>query len=202
MKFLDTSRPAANFWSVSNLETHVETRVFFHERLQRALDAVGVEVSEETELYLLELLAAGGALAGPDQPLVQRLAEAMQAEQASEKLERFRATGDAALYTLGFFSDHLEKRGISREYYCGLGSRAYRAAGSLSSVHSTTFGELAGDFERLSHVLEEVREETVLRTPQDIVRLYDRWRKTGSSRLAERLRREGVFPTRGGGLVH
>ncbi|MCZ7687217.1 MAG: hypothetical protein M5U28_54170 [Sandaracinaceae bacterium] len=44
-----------------------------------------------------------------------------------------------------------------------------------------------------------------MRTPQDIVKLYDRWRRTRSPRLAERLRAEGVFPTGegpGGRILH
>jgi len=35
---------------------------------------------------------------------------------------------------------------------------------------------------------------TSLRTPQDIVRLYDRWRQGRSVAIAERLAAAGVFP--------
>lgn len=184
------------------IEAHEETRSFFHERLRSALRALGVEVSDHTELYLLELLTRGGALATPDQPLFERLAAALASSHPRERLQRFRDTGDAALYTCGFFAEHIEKRGMSQEYYCTLGARAYRAAGGLSPVHGDTFHELADGFRELAQVFDEVREETTLRTPQDIVRLYDRWRRTGSTRIADRLRREGVFPQKPGGSIH
>jgi hypothetical protein len=83
---------------------------------------------------------------------------------------------------------------MSPEYFATVGGRAYRAAGVLDPQHHVTFGELASGFLDFALVLEEVREETVLRTPQDIVKLYDRWRRTRSPKLAARLHAAGVFP--------
>jgi hypothetical protein len=107
----------------------------------------------------------------------------------------------------GFFGDHLRRRGISRDYVVGLGERAYGEAGDLcgrawrSSDGSLrqVYPELAGRFDVFARVLDEVRETTALRTPQDIVRLYERWRRTKSPTLARRLKEEGVFPQDGGG---
>ena len=59
------------------------------------------------------------------------------------------------------------------------------------------YPELAEAFDLLARALDDVRETTALRTPQDIVRLYERWRRTGSPLLADRLREEGVYPVKG-----
>jgi len=65
------------------------------------------------------------------------------------------------------------------------------------------YRELAALFAPITRVLDDVRESTALRTPQDIVRLYDKWRRTGSPRIAARLSAEGVYPGRGpSGTVH
>lgn len=177
------------------IESFTDLRGYFHERLRDALDRSGLGASSGTEHYLLELLAGSAHLATPDRPLVERLQEALTTPDPRERLRSFRETGDAALYTCGFFPDHLDRRGMSPDYFASVGGRAYRAASELDPKQSCTFGELAEGFLDFAQVLEEVREETVLRTPQDIVKLYDRWRRTRSPKLAERLHAAGVFPT-------
>jgi len=181
-----------------------DARAFFLERVQAVLRRLGVTASDEVQLYLVDLLARGStrSLATPDQPIVQRLLSALEIEARDVRYRELKHTGDAALYTCGFFAEYVEGRGMSRTYYAELGGRAYRGAGQLRPETSPTLNELADNFEAFTDVLDEVREETSLRTPQDIVRLYDRWRKTKSSRLAQRLRKEGVFPQDGEETLH
>lgn len=170
---------------------------FFSGELMRAQQVVGVNLPDEVELYLAQLLArgTGKSLATGDRPLVLRLASALEAGERHEQLRRYREAGDAALYTAGFFSEHLEGRGLTMGYVAALGGRAYRGAEQLSLGQRVLFHELADGFRECVRVLDEVREGTTLRTPQDIVRLYDKWRRTRSPEVAARLHRVGVFPT-------
>ncbi len=177
------------------IETHGDIRGWFHEKVRSARSRLSLDVTAETEHYLVDLLAERQCLATPDTPLVQQWARALETEDPRERLERLRDTGDAALYTCGFFADHLEGRGVSEDYFIGMGGRAYRAASTLSVRRRAIFCELAERFDRMVVLLDEVREETVLKTPQDIVRLYDKWRRTGSPKVAARLHQAGVFPT-------
>ena len=87
------------------------------------------------------------------------------------------------------------------------GRRRYRSALALSvspteRARREVYGDLSENFGTYTSLLEEVRESTAMRTPQDIVRLYEKWKKTGSPLLAERLRSEGVYPSPGGKLLH
>ncbi|RLB49016.1 MAG: hypothetical protein DRJ42_21965 [Deltaproteobacteria bacterium] len=187
------------------IELSADPSGFFRERLVSALGRRNVRVSEGTEVYLVHLLTGFVHVSADEalgQPLVERLAEALEAPGDVERFRRFRALGDNALYVSGFFSDHLDRRGISRDYVVSMGGRAYVAAGDLAErrvgggahgLHEV-YDELADGFDKLALILDEVRETTSLRTPQDIVRLYERWRRTGSKVLAERLEQEGVFP--------
>ena len=84
---------------------------------------------------------------------------------------------------------------MSPDYFVSMGGRCYQSASELSIRRRHMFGELANGFRNLVDVLEEVRETTVLRTPQDIVKLYDTWRRTKSPKVAARLHSAGVFPT-------
>lgn len=186
------------------IERHVDVRGFFHERVVDALRHRNVRIGERTEFYVVNLLAEFAI--APDEeilrePLALKLAGAMEAVGV-ERVRKLREVGDSALYVLGFFGDHLERRGINADYVVSLGGRAYATAGNLVHVTSRSheaafadvFGELGHKFEPLARVIDEVRESTALRTPQDIVRLYDKWRRTRSPIVAERLEKEGVFP--------
>lgn len=197
------------------IETFVDLRSWFHERLTGCMASRGLSASDPTTHYLVELLASVGVgTPGPRQeslcgrPLVMILAEATGAEGA-ERLRLFRTLGDEALYTAGFFADHLERRGVTEAYVTQMGAQAYDTASRLAwrtpheVARAEVYRELAVRFAPLTRVLDDVRESTALRTPQDIVRLYDKWRRTGSPRIAARLGAEGVFPGReGGGTVH
>lgn len=180
---------------------------WFRERLDGALERRSIEASAEVRAYLAGVLTrgAGGAFVDLDDPIVLALDRALRAEALAERLERFREAGDRALVLSGFFAERLEHRGIARDYVVALGGRAFHGAHEAARRRhqpAQVYVELAGAFGQWASVLDEVRELTVLKTPQDIVRLYDRFRRTRSPEVAARLVREGVFPGRGNGTVH
>lgn len=183
------------------IETFADLRVWFRERLEAALGQRGLGAGEGTRAYLVDLLARVGlgeeneALA---RPLALQLAEARSAERAPDRLRLYRTLGDDALYLRGFCSEHLDHRGITTEYVATLGETAYDQAGELAlGGASEVYRELSRKFEPFADALDDVRESTALRTPSDIVRLYEKWTRTRSPKLAERLSAEGVFPTVG-----
>lgn len=181
------------------IEMSADLRDWFRERLASALDRRGLEASHTTRMYLVELLHQPPS-SGLARPLALQLADAAEASGV-EKIRLLRELGDAALYLAGFFSDHLERRGVTRSYSVAMGERAYASVSALSRLSPVeaprrhVYDELADAFEGFVLAFDELRESTALRTPQDIVKLYDRWRRTRSPQLAARLREEGVFPT-------
>lgn len=171
-----------------------ELCVFFRERLLEASSRRKGTLSPEAETYVVGLLMTYAASPPLETPLVEQLAEALESV-GSDRARRFRALGDSALCSSGFFPDFLERRGVSRDYVMSMGGRAYRAAaGSTLGILSSVLPELAERFEYVAAVLADVRETTVMRTPQDVVRLYERWNKTKSPLIADRLKEVGVFP--------
>jgi hypothetical protein len=198
------------------IEPHADVRGYFRERLLRSLERHRVRTDSGTEFYLVNLLAEF-AIAPPlpalDRPLAEQLAEALETE-GHERLRRFRGLGDAALYVSGFFADHLERRGITPDYAGAMGGRAYRSASALvrlapprDAVLAPVYDELADKFGAYVDVLGDVREAATPRTPQDIVRLYEKWKRSRSPALAEELRSVGLFPvieaeTSGRGTLH
>jgi hypothetical protein len=184
----------------TRIECHVDLKAFFHETLTRALSTRKVEVPEPTEFYLVGLLAT---LRDVSRSLVE-LSFDIQGDDCA-RLTKLRTVGDQALSVSGLFDAQLERRGISRSYLSDLGSRAYRSAGTLARrsrdrserSRAEVFEDLGSHFTTYAELLEDVREATALGTPDDVLALYERFQKTRSPALAERLLGHGVVPIRG-----
>ncbi len=193
---------------------------FFRELVDDALRAQGSQATDAAESYVVALLAD---YAKPGQlnketlrrPLTLLLDEAMQ-RSGHERFERLRSLGDGVLYVSGFFSDHLETRGVELEYVSALGARAYDSAaamlrgnsGNAPEQHSAVpdvFAELADNFRMFVALVSRIAERLYAQsacTQSSVVKLYERWLKTGSNALAGALAARGVVPVRGSGMLH
>jgi hypothetical protein len=188
---------------------------YFQEVISDAIRARQVEATGAAESYLVSLLCSfthpdEAAGAGFDRPLTFLLQDALETTGA-ERFRRLRTLCDHALYALGFFGGHIAVKGIDRGYVSSVGSSAYlHAAASLRNRARAerrdgvpdVLSELAAKFDRFAAVLADVAEGTLAcgaRDERSVVKLYERWLKTGSSRLAEELGARGIVPTRGAG---
>jgi hypothetical protein len=81
------------------------------------------------------------------------------------------------------------------DYYVSMGEYAY---GSLSRQDSDAYGdvysELARNFVPFMDVLSDVSEQTTTHSPVDVLRLYEKWLRTGSARDGQRLADRGIVP--------
>jgi hypothetical protein len=67
------------------------------------------------------------------------------------------------------------------------------------------FFELSDNFERFADLLASVAEKLSLAaapTSQGLLKLYERWLRTGSESIGSELMSRGVLPLRGAGGVH
>jgi hypothetical protein len=189
----------------TRIECHIDLKAYFHETLSHALAARKVEAPAPTEFYLVGLLTAlGHDTAALSRSLVE-LSFDVQGVNQQERLARLRSVGDQALSIMGLFDAHIERRGISRSYLGDLGSRAYRTASQLARssresgarARAQVFHDLGAHFRTYADVLEDVREATALGTPDDVLSLYERFCKTKSPAVAERLLSHGVVSVSG-----
>ena len=123
-----------------------------------------------------------------------RLAQALEAGGSRQRAS-LREIGDLSLFVAGFFSDSFRRRLIDIDYYVSIGGRAY---GTLSryetNTFSSVFAELADKFVGFVDVLSEVSERTSCASNLELMRLYERWLKTGSPRSGQLLTERGVVP--------
>lgn len=189
---------------------------FFFDAVEDAMRLQRVDATDGAMRYLVALLAdyvhpdrrAGETL---ERPLTILFDEALHAADPADRFQRLRVIGDGVLYGCGFFWDHFEARGVDGKYLRGLGMRAYGEAGSMlrrgpgesgsPPRGPDLFAELAENFDAFVSVVADVADATVasgMESSRGLLRVYERWLKTGSDRLATALTSRGVVPTRGG----
>ena len=176
---------------------------FFREQLTRAMEHQKVSTSAFTEWYLVNLLAGGvkgdplpAADPGFDEtPLALLYVRAIQASRF-ERARLLRVLGDSALFVSGFFGDSLPRGLVDLDYYRAMGGRAYARLGreDASGPGTVVFRELAGRFMEFADLLQEVSETSRLTTAASVVKLYERWARTGSRRAALLLSQQGINP--------
>jgi hypothetical protein len=175
---------------------------YFRGLVDQALARQGVAVDELTAWYVVQLLSAcsrfdtaTGEGVWSEAPLAIRLGRALETGGVRQRL-LLRQVGDAALFMAGFFPDRLRRSLVDAHYYTSVGGYAYGSLSRLSDAAlAPVFEELADRFDSLVDVLGEVSEQSACATPNDLLRLYERWLRTGSARCGERLIEQGVIPT-------
>ncbi len=168
---------------------------YFKELVEAALANQRIAAGELTAYYVVQLLA--GFLerrAGDDAPLSLQLAHALESGRAPQRTS-LKQIGDAALFISGFFPDSLRRKFVDVDYYASVGGCAYTALSRVEhDSFSPVFAELADRFIKFADVLSEVSERSACSTNTDLLRLYDRWLRTGSSRSGQLLAERGVVP--------
>ena len=188
-------------------------REFFHDSVQRALRNQRVAVDDHTEHYVVNVLTMFARSEElyertPEgvrlRPLAHMLADAAAAPSSQQRDETLRRLGDVSLFIAGFFAQSFARKLVDVDYHIAMGGRAY---GTLAEnlrysirgqAFAAVFMELAGKFQRLVDVLNDVAEMAYQHTDKDILRLYEIWLKTGSPRAFAILQRLGVAPVQAG----
>jgi hypothetical protein len=169
---------------------------YFKDLVDRALTHQGVATQELTSYYVVQLLA--GFLQQPenldDGPLSVRLAQALESGGMRQRAS-LKQIGDLSLFIAGFFSESLNRKMVDVDYYATIGGRAYHALSRVETdTFSSVFAELGSKFVDFVDVLSEVSERTSCATNVDLLRLYEKWVKTGSRRSGQLLVERGVVP--------
>ncbi len=183
---------------------------YFKGILRQAIELRGVDLSAAAGHYLALLLSgcARGAWGSEalDRPVTFLLQEALEAA-GMDRFERLRFRGEDVLYVLGFFGGALTRRGANRSYVMNIGASAYEHASTMMRPGGGSgpggdgldvLGELSRSYGQVVEVVTEVADGALAcgdRSDEAVLRLYGRWRQTGSPRLAEALGDLGIQPS-------
>lgn len=169
---------------------------YFKDLVDGALVRQRISAGELTAFYVVQLLA--GFLQRPadvdDEPLTLKLAQALEGGGAQQR-SSLKQIGDVSLFVAGFFADSLRRKLVDVDYYAAIGGCAYSALSRYETdTLSPAFAELARKFGGFVDVLCEVSERTSCASNVDLLRLYEKWLKTGSRHSGQLLIERGVVP--------
>jgi hypothetical protein len=183
-----------------DLKVNASLAEFFHDRVSEAIRNQRLDATTPTECYLVSLLADFTKAPPDDEPLALKLAAAVNSPD--ERVRQLKDVGDTSLYVSGFFADSLQRKLVDVDYYIQMGGAAYSELARYfrgnpnSAVFGEVYDELGLKFPRFVDIFAEVAEETMTGN-LDLVRLYERWLRTGSEWMERRLRAQGVIPPKG-----
>ena len=170
---------------------------YFKELVDQAIARQGVVAGELTAYYIVQLL--NGFVQQPidgshEQPLGVRLVQALEGGGVQQRVS-LRKIGDVSLFMSGFFADSFRRKLVDVDYYVQIGGVAYHALSHQEAdALAPVFSELAGKFPEFVDVLSDVSERSGCSSNLDLLRLYERWLKTGSPRSGQLLVEHGVVP--------
>jgi hypothetical protein len=172
---------------------------YFKELVDGAIEHQRLHATDLAAYYVVQMLATFAERPAPDAgadetPLAIRLAQALDSGGAKQRVT-LKQVGDVSLFVSGFFSDSLKRKLVDVDYYASIGGYAYQALSRVESdAVSAVFAELGDKFLGFVDVLAEVSERTQCASNADLLRLYERWLKTGSPRSGQLLVERGVVP--------
>lgn len=177
----------------------------FSEAVKEACKNRQIHAQPAVEVYLVQLLQfylnsknlhrpqVEDGLEKPPETFAEMYLQAINSENIKRK-ELMRAVADRSLYLTGFFADSLQRKTVDIEYYAEIGSAAYlnlhawTKEDGLSLVYKT-FSKRFMDF---VEVLNYISEKSSVQSDQNVLRLYDRYLRTGSELVREKLNELGV----------
>jgi hypothetical protein len=173
---------------------------FFKEQVEVVCERQKVFPQPLTSYYIVSLLGEFTHIGNPaaevmvsNEPLAIRLVRALQSGGSNQR-HGLRQVGDLSLFISGFFSDSLRRSLVDVDYYVSLGGYAYGSLSQSPDVLSPIFAELSEKFTAFVDVLSEVSERTSLTSDSDLLRLYEKWMRTGSRRNGDLLAEKGIVP--------
>lgn len=165
------------------IQTYPAVRTYLVDMLEFYLDTRNLFPDEKTE-------------AGQNKP--QTMAETwLQIDSLAphERIESLKQLADRALYVSGFFSESLQRKVVDVDYYADMGGAAYsRLAGCIpQDTSAQVYRTFSSRFLEFADVLAFVSQKSLVQTDESVLRLYDRYLRTGSELARERLNEMGVL---------
>ena len=123
---------------------------------------------------------------------------AIQSLPLTQQYSALQFLGDYSLFTTGFFNEHIKTSILDMDYFQALGGQAYYRAGEIRESIAAEralniFFSLAESFKKLSEVVSELYDRTLLSDSEGTLKLFSRYQDSGSDRLARLLMENGLY---------
>lgn len=182
----------------------ISPRDYFKEAVKDAFNRRRIEASVYVEDYLVQILEnyivaerfkADEQINERSATLAETLLRAVQADHAT-KVDLLKKLGDRTLYVCGFFSDSFSRKIIDVDYCAEMGGTAYGilAQSTRQDDLSNVYHIYSRRFVEFVDALNYISEKAQLQSSDNVLRIYDRYLKTGSELAREKLHDLGIVP--------
>lgn len=180
---------------------------FFRTKISQAANELRFELDQDIEFYLVNLMCdfisfekqTSESINLFETPLALAYQTALEAEPNTQ-LKIYKKLGDTSLYIAGYFSDYFNLKTYDASYYTAMGAVAYRKTARLvkqshgGNEFARVYNSLADQFEDLVAVVTEFSIDLLPNDSSDLLATFEKWHKTGSKRLLDILKKEGIYP--------
>ncbi len=177
----------------------------FSELLKEACEYRNFKILPPTEAYILNLLShyidsrnlfspfMDESIEKPPETFAELYLTALSASDPKNKAY-MKILADKALYLSGFFGDSLQRKSVDIDYYMGIGASAYSnlAAWTKEGTTANIYSTFSKKFIDFADLLSYISDKSALQSEQDILKLYERYMRTGSDLAREKLIELGV----------
>jgi len=177
---------------------HHTLESYFFEEIEGVQERTGWGLPTDVEAYVVSLLARYAQRTQAAGRRSRALAlEYMRAksESGAAKTAALRGVGDRALYISGVVPRSLSRSPVNVRYVRGIGIAAYREVASSGPLR--VLGLLAEMFEHVANVIGETisvgREKLDGDDVENLLAIFERWRRDQDPRDAKRLLAAGVM---------
>ncbi len=182
-------------------------KMFFENLVDKGLERRRVDARPAVRTYLIDLLQfyldaknlfdnESPTESGQRRPktLAEMYLIANQSDAAT-KADMLKRMADRCLYVSGFFSDSLQRKIVDIDYYCDMGGAAYRdlAHCTREDILAEVYRTFAVRFVDYVDVLNVVSQTTAFASNQNLLRLYEKYIRTGSQMARDQLIEQGVL---------
>ncbi len=178
---------------------------FFNEAVDNACNQRKVKTDPLVKSYLVHLLQfyittenlfdeIDSSGRRQRETLAEMFLKASRAEPRT-RIGLLKKVGDSSLYISGFFADSLQRKVVDVDYYAGMGCTAYATLAECVREDSATqvYKEFAGRFSVFVDVLTHISTHALVKTEENILRLYETYSRTGSDYAREKLLEKGLI---------
>lgn len=128
----------------------------------------------------------------------ETLAEMLLKAQNSNsivRVELLKKLGDVSLYVSGFFGDSFQRKIIDVDYYVDMGEVAYSSLANeiKEDTSRKVFQEYSSRFLEFVEILDHISNKSKITNDANLLRLYEKYLKTGSQRAKEILEEKGII---------
>ncbi|MES2768460.1 MAG: hypothetical protein V4596_04875 [Bdellovibrionota bacterium] len=182
----------------------VSTKDFFNDVVQEAIVARKMSTFPLAQNYLVSILEnyihtnnLFDTHSENGKKTRDTLAETFLKAQNSNptvKIELLKKLGDVSLYVSGFFADSLSRKIVDVDYYVDMGEVAYATLASeiKEDTSRKVFKDFSSRFLEYVDLLTTISQKSLVQNDESILRLYEKYLKTGSELARETLEEKGI----------